>query len=239
MKRRITFAACLACLISSPLVTSSLAAASPGDDIVVLFNGKDLSGWDGRDDLWSVEDGAIVGRTSEENPIRSNTFLVWQEDKPSNFELVAEFKIEGGNSGIQYRSKVVDPDRFVVAGYQADIDFGNRFAGILYEEKGRGILAERGQRVTIGGDGEKEVEQFAAAEALGKGIHPGKWNEYRIVADGDHLTHYINGAKVSEVIDRQADRSSNAGVIALQLHQGPAMTVRFKNLTLRPVSADR
>lgn len=205
------------------------------DKKTVLFKGKDLSDWKGRDDLWSVEDGAIVGKTREDQPIKQNTFLIWTGGKPGNFELTAEFKIENGNSGIQYRSKVMDEDAFVVGGYQADIDFANKFAGILYEEKGRGILALRGQQVTIGEDGKKDTESFAESDALAKGIHPGEWNEFRVVADGNRLTHYINGAKVSEMIDEQTDKSSDSGVIALQLHRGPAMTVRFKNLVLHPV----
>ncbi len=81
--------------------------------------------------------------------------MIWQGDYPENFELTAQFKIEGGNSGIQYRSKVIDEEKFIVGGYQADIDFSNKFAGILYEEKGRGILAKRGETVTIDADGEK------------------------------------------------------------------------------------
>ena len=122
--------------------------------MTVLYGGGDLTGWAGREDLWSAENGEIVGRTSDENPIDGNTFLVWQGDLPGNFELTAQFKIEGGNSGIQYRSKVIDEEKFVVSGYQADIDFTNKFAGILYEEKGRGILAQRGETVTIDAEGE-------------------------------------------------------------------------------------
>lgn len=234
MKRLVAVASIVCCLSSVSVAQQSPAddKASPGD-ATALFNGRDLSGWAGREDLWSVEDGAIVGRTTQENPIQGNTFLVWQEGRPSDFELVAEFKIEGGNSGIQYRSKVVDEEKFVVSGYQADIDSTNKFAGIIYEEKGRGILTGRGVKTTIGPDGEMTTKRFAESEALAKGIHPGKWNSYRIVADGNHLTQYINGAKVSELIDQQSEKAAESGVIALQLHQGPAMTVRFKNLTLR------
>lgn len=219
------------------VAVNSLAVAQAPARSESLFNGKDLSGWEGRDDLWSVEDGAIVGRTSEEDPIAANTFLVWQGDVPKNFELVAEFKIESGNSGIQYRSKVIDEDEFVVSGYQADIDFGNRYAGILYEEKGRGILAERGESVTIQADGTKQTKRFAESDALAKGIHPGEWNEFRVVAEGNQLTHYINGAKVSEVVDEQTEQAADSGVIALQVHRGPAMVVRFKNISIQPITA--
>jgi hypothetical protein len=212
----------------------SAVAKEPVDPAVtVLYGGGDLTGWVGREDLWSAEDGEIVGRTSDDDPIDANTFLIWEGSKPADFELTAQFKIEGGNSGIQYRSKVLDDKKFIVGGYQADIDFGNRYAGILYEEQGRGILAERGESVTIGSDGEKTKTRFGDAKALGAGIHPGQWNDFRVVANGNKLQHFINGTMTIEVIDEQPEKSASDGVIALQIHRGPAMTVRFKNIKLR------
>jgi hypothetical protein len=204
-----------------------------GSKMTVLFDGTSLSRWQGRDDLWRLEDGQIVGRTSDENPIDANTFLIWQGDVPENFELTAQFKIENGNSGIQYRSRVLDADEFIVGGYQADIDFANRFAGILYEEKGRGILAKRGERVTIDAEGDKLRKSFGDPVTMGASIHPGKWNDFRVVAQGNRLQHFINGMKTAEVIDEQPEKAASDGVIALQLHRGPAMTVRFKNITVR------
>ena len=198
-----------------------------------MFNGQDLSEWMGRKDLWSVKENTIVGQTSDDDPIDANTFLIWKGDAPEDFELTAWFKIEGGNSGIQYRSKLIDQKEFIVGGYQADIDAPNKYAGILYEEKGRGILAKRGQHVTIDESGEKQTERFGDEASLGNGIHPGQWNEYRIVAKGNELEHYINGTKTASVVDDQKEKSSSDGVIALQLHRGPAMTIRFKNLSLK------
>ena len=210
-------------------------AEKPADtkNSVSLFNGKDLSEWEGREDLWSVESGEIVGRTSADDPIDANTFLIWKGGEPDNYELVLFFKIESGNSGIQYRSKVIDKEKFIVGGYQADVDFGNRYAGILYEERGRGILAERGENVTITEAGKKEKKKFADSKELGKGIHPNKWNEFRVVADGNHLQHFINGAKTVDITDQQSDKAAKKGVIALQLHKGPPMVVRYKNISMR------
>jgi hypothetical protein len=128
---------------------------------------------------------------------------------------------------------VVDEENYVVGGYQADIDFGNRYAGILYEEKGRGILAERGQKVTIASTGNKSVDKFADSAELGKAIRPGEWNDFRVVADGNHLQHFINDTKTMELIDQQTERAATSGVIALQLHAGPPMTVRFRNIQVR------
>ena len=218
------------------LATSTLLAEKPAEsDVTVLYDGGDLSAWEGRSDLWSAENGEIVGRTTAEKPIKGNTFLIWKGGTPDNFELTAQFKIESGNSGIQYRSRVVNEKDFVVSGYQADIDFGNNYAGILYEEKGRGILARRGQKVTIGADGAKEASQFGDEAGLASAIHPGEWHDFRVVADGIHLQHFINGTMTAEVIDHQEDKAAKDGVIALQIHQGPPMTVRFKNIKIREI----
>src|SRR5437660_812454 len=96
------------------LTPTSHAATEEG--FTPIFNGKDLTGWDGNPALWSVKDGAIVGQTSEANPIKNNTFLIWTNGQPGDFELRCSFKIEPlntsgfANSGIQYRSKVLDPN---------------------------------------------------------------------------------------------------------------------------------
>ncbi len=230
--RRILALACLPCLL---VACPSVSADEPADQspVIEMFNGQDLSGWRGRDDLWSVEDGVITGRTSAANPIKKNTFLIWSEGRPSDFELTCEFKIEGGNSGIQYRSKIKDEAAYVLGGYQADIDYSLKFAGINYEEKGRGILALRGQRVTLQPNGEKEIETFGDATEIGKVIKAGEWNRYRIVADGNRLQHFINDTLTSEVIDLDADKRSEQGVIGLQIHVGPPMTIQFKDLRLK------
>jgi hypothetical protein len=209
------------------------ARSLQGGEVKTLFDGKSLDGWRGREDLWSVADGAIVGRTTNEQPIKQNTFLILNEEVEGDFELTLQYKIEGGNSGIQYHSKVVNEEQFVVAGYQADIDATNNFAGILYEERGRGILALRGKNVVIDEAGKKTEETFADAAELAKGIHPGEWNDYRVLVRGHQLEHFINETQTMKLTDNQNDKSRDSGVIALQLHQGPAMKIQFKNITLR------
>jgi hypothetical protein len=220
-----------------------VAAASFGardDEFTDLFNGKDLTGWDGDSQFWSVEDGAITGRTSAEHPAPHNTFLIYKggaEGHPSavlrDFELRVKFKLTNHNSGVQYRSREL-PDH-VVAGYQADIvdDKENRFTGILYEERGRGILAERGQKVTIDENGEKKVEAMGDAEELGKAIKKGEWNEYLIIARGDHLVQKINGRIMVDLTDKQTGKAAREGVLAFQIHQGPPMVVQFKEVRLK------
>jgi hypothetical protein len=219
-----------ACMI---LVSSIATAQERSSEVISLFDAKSLDGWRGRSDLWSVEDAMIVGRTSAEQPISKNTFLIWDGDLPNDFELLATYQIESGNSGIQYRSRVLDEKEFVVGGYQADIEATNRFTGINYEEKGRGILAERGQRVTIAEDGTKKVEQFGDAAEIAKSFRTEGWNSYRIVAKGNRLQHYINEILTCEVIDGQTDKAATSGVVALQLHVGPPMVVRFRDITVR------
>lgn len=202
-----------------------------------IFNGQDLSGWKGNLELWSVEDGAITGRTTAEKPLKFNTFLIWEEGPVANFDLRLDYKIAGGNSGVQYRSKVIKEDDFIVGGYQADIDATMKFAGINYEEKGRGILTQRGQRTTIAADGTKTVEEFGKAEELGKKINSDGWNSYRVVARGNKLSHYINGELMSEVIDNEESKAATEGVLAFQIHQGPPMVIQFKNVRLKSIKA--
>jgi hypothetical protein len=201
-----------------------------------LFNGKDLEGWDGLPGVWSVEEGVIVGRTSADAQIEANTFLVLKEKVPSDFRLTLEYKIEGGNSGIQYRSRVVDPKKWIVGGYQADIDSGINHSGIMYEERGRGILTKRGQRVHVAADGSKNVEEIADAAELQKSIHGDDWNTYVIEAIGPRLKHTINDQLMSETEDLDPKKASKDGVIAVQVHTGPPMTVRFRNIRLEAIA---
>lgn len=219
-------------LVSIALGSCPFAAAADEPGFVSLFNGKDLSGWEG-DEHWSVQDGAITGKTTPETLLKYNTFLVWQGGRPADFELRLQYRIVGGNSGVQYRSKVIDQERYVVGGYQADIDSSPRFTGMNYDERGRRILAERGQRVSIDSEGNKQVEQFGDKEALQKIVRNEDWNHYRIIARGNRLQHYINVYLMSEVIDNQTEKAAASGVIALQAHQGPPMTVQFKDIRLK------
>src|SRR5581483_283291 len=149
MKNKIVVALALSAALLAQ--TAATFAAGPELGFKSIFNGKDLSGWDGSPDLWSVKDGAITGQTTKENPAKENTFLIWTNGTVGDFELRCSFKLTPGdsagfaNSGIQYRSKVVKPSYWVVAGYQADMEAGPTYTGTLYEEKGRGGLVGRGQ----------------------------------------------------------------------------------------------
>ena len=174
-----------------------------------LFNGKDLTGWVTPDDktLFSVEDGVIVGRTKGD--LKKNEFLV--TDKPyGDFILKAKIKFRGNNSGIQFRSSRAPNG--AVSGPQADVADG--YWGLLYEERGRGILDQYPKE---------------KAEAL---VKKGDWNEFEITAKGDHVIIKLNG---TTVIDRTDPKFDKSGIIALQLHAGPPMEVRFKDIEIKPI----
>jgi len=221
---------CLTAFIALTAVLAGIASAEDGYE--KIFDGKSLEGWKGNDKFWSVKDGAITGQTTAENPTQGNTFLIWQGGEIGDFELRLKFRIEGGNSGIQYRS--ADKGNHVVHGYQADIDAGLGFMGILYEEGGRGILAQRGKKVEITDKGEKKESGTTAPEKeILDSIKKGDWNEYVVIAKGNQLTQKINGHTTVEVTDNQTDKAKAAGILALQLHAGPPMTVQFKDIELK------
>ena len=213
------------------------AAAKEQKGTVSLFNGKDLAGWAGAPGLWTVEEGAITGTTTALNPIKNNTFLIYTNGVVDNFELRFKYRVFNGNSGIQYRSQVLDAEKAIVGGYQADIEAGKTYSGILYEERGRGILALRGQRTVITeAGGQTKVNVIGE---VGKGpdlqafIRQDDWNDYLIVANGNHLMHLINGKLMVDVVDDQASKAAKSGVLALQIHAGPPMKVQFKDLLLK------
>ncbi len=205
-------------------------AATPGKT-TALFDGKTLDGWDGDPRFWSVQDGAITGQTTADNPTEHNTFLIWRKGTPGDFQLDVDFRLVGGNSGIQYRSHEVA--KWVISGYQADFDASGRYVGILYEEKGRGILALRGQKVVIDPNGKRRVVGKTCDEKeVAKSVKKGAWNHYRIIAKGNHLIHQVNGYTTIDVTDNQKTKRALRGLIAFQVHRGPPMLVQFKNIQL-------
>ena len=227
-------------LIAASLLASChwLPAAEAGFE--TLFNGKNLEGWDGNPNLWSVKDGAITGQTTAENPAKGNTFLIWTNGTVGNFELRCSFKLVPGddknfaNSGVQYRSKVLDPTNWVVGGYQADMEAGPNYTGILYEERMRGILAARGEKVVWDKDCQKQVVgSLGASEELQAAIKSRDWNDYVIIADGNHLQQWINGKQTVDVVDECEARRAMNGILALQLHAGSPMMVQFKDIRIK------
>lgn len=211
-----------------------------------LFNGRDLAGWEGLPAFWSVSDGAITGRTTAETPLKANTFLLWKGGEVKDFELRCSFRLTAqneknfANSGIQYRSRIIDAAAFVLGGYQADLDFAGKYVGMLYEEKGRGILMLPGQTIRIDPlqEGKKKAPVAIMAttltpEALRAVYRAGDWNEMVIIGRGNRLQHFLNGKLTADVTDNDPAKCAAAGVLGLQLHVGLPMTVQFKNVRLK------
>ena len=223
-----------------PNVTVTAADDGAADDgYVSLFDGKTLKGWDGNPDFWSIRDGAITGQTTKENPTKGNTFLVYRGGDFKNFELKFEYKIVGGNSGVQYRSFEPDAEKqkWVVGGYQADLEAGNTFSGILYGERFRGMLANRGQKTELVRENGKFKSNVVgsvgdSAEIQSK-IKKEDWNVYSVLADGFHFAHKINGVTTAECTDLDEQQRRDSGIIALQLHAGPPMLVQFRNIRIK------
>jgi hypothetical protein len=220
------------CLIELTPLTRANDGGAQDDGFKAIFDGKTLKGWEGAEGYWSVADGAVTGQFTAENNLPSNTFLIWRGGKVGNFHLKLKFRMTDGNSGIQYRSQ--EHDDFVVGGYQADADFGKQWVGILYDERGRGILATRMESVTIKENGEKSVEKSDGDEKefLDK-YDPSQWNTYEIIADGNQLQHIVNGVTTVKVVDQQSEASESEGILAFQLHSGPPMKVQFKDILLK------
>lgn len=211
-----------------------MAAAQASDaEFRPIFNGKDLKGWEGEAKLWTVKDGMIRGETP--TPHKGNTFLIWRDGTLKDFELKVKFRIQNGNSGIQYRSK--DLGKFVASGYQAEVENKQGKVGFLYEEKGRKYLANVGEQVEIGEDGKPKVTGSLGnkqKDFVDKGYYKDKdWNEYRIVARGNHIEQWLNGFKTVDVTDNDPKGRSLEGILALQIHGGPPMVVEFKDILLK------
>ncbi|MGH9719270.1 MAG: 3-keto-disaccharide hydrolase [Bryobacteraceae bacterium] len=200
-----------------------------------IFDGKTLNGWDGDTNFWRAEGGAIAGETTAAKPLKQNTFLIWRGGAPKDFELKLEYRINSTNSGIQYRSVEVPGDvKWVLKGYQADIDAQNRYTGQLYEERGRGFLALRGQftrilepkkQTLIGSPGD--------GEALKAFIKNDDWNEFHVIARANNIIHVMNGHVMSMVVDDDAQNRAMEGLLGFQLHVGPPMKVEFRKIFLR------
>jgi hypothetical protein len=222
-------------LVGAFACATAVFAADFEEGFKPLFNGKDLKGWDGEPKIWSMKDGVVVGDTSNVT-LKTNTFLVWRDGTVDDFVLRFKYRIKNGNSGVQYRSKeMTNVGTWVVGGYQADFEAGKTYSGILYEERGkRGIMALRGEKVVWDENGKKNiVEKFAESDALQAKIKHEDWNDYEVTAQGFHFVHKINGNVTVDVTDNDEKNRVASGILALQVHVGPAMTVEFKDVMLK------
>ncbi|MDB4028522.1 DUF1080 domain-containing protein [Flavobacteriaceae bacterium] len=200
----------------------------------LLFNGKDLTGWDGKPGWWTVEDGALTSESTAEKVCHKANYLVWTGGEPADFELNLDFKLSPNanksNSGVQIRSeRRPDWDTF---GYQADMTATGHLTGFVYHHS-RGLIAARGEKVNITTAGKREVQKLGDSEQLNAAFQPGEWNHYRILCAGPKITLYINDVLVCEFTDNDPQQARAKGIIALQMHPGPPMKVQFKNIVLK------
>jgi hypothetical protein len=220
----------VAIALSTWLAGLAALAAEPETGFKSMFNGKDLAGWEGKPGWWRVEDGAITSESTKDKPCPTAHYLMWRGGKPADFDLRLEFRLIGGNSGIQFRSKEVP--EWDTSGYQADMEAGDQWTGCLFEHT-RGGISMRGQKVVIAKDGSKQTISIGDPAELLRKVKQGDWNTYRILARGAELTLEINGVVMCQAIDRQEGLAAKDGVIALQMHPGPPMKVQFRNLRIR------
>lgn len=199
-----------------------------------IFDGT-LKNWDGDTSFWRAENNTIVGEATAANPLKRNTFLIYRADKPKDFELKLEFRMNSTNSGVQYRSvEMPEVGQWVLKGYQADMDFVNTYTGMLYEERGRGIMALRGQMTrTETGKAPRVIGKLQDGDELRGYININGWNHFHVIARGNTLTHILNGHITAMMVDDDTANRSMEGLLGLQLHVGPPMKVEFRNIHLR------
>jgi hypothetical protein len=209
-----------------------------GTGFVPIFNGTSLDGWDGDLRYWRVEDHEIVGEVTPATLLKQNSFLIWRGGTPANFELKADFRITAqGNSGINYRSVEIPGTKWLMRGYQADIDGASKYTGQNYEERGRTFLAPRGT-ITYVATGQKPaiIASLGSADDLKAFIKPPEskeWNQYHLIVRGNLLIHILNGHVICEVIDDDAVNRKFSGLIGVQVHVGPPMKIEYRSILLK------
>jgi hypothetical protein len=204
---------------------------------VSIFDGKSLKGWNAEDmSFWSVEDGAITGKITAEHPTDRNHYLVYQGDVLKDFEIKMRHRIlskSDVNGGFQFRSQLIDwKITNDCRGYQMDNNTGTPWLVRLYDEHGRETLAWRGEKAVFAENGEKTVTPIEGAEGPAR-FSLGEWHEYDLTCHGTTITLKVNGRLVAEVVDNDPKQLDLSGILGLQLHSGPPMTVQFKDIRLK------
>jgi hypothetical protein len=200
-----------------------------------IFDGKSFGDWQGDPTYWRVEDGNIIGEVTAETLLKRNSFLIWRGGQPADFELKLEYKVsKSGNSGINYRSVEVEEVPYALKGYQFDIDGGGRWSGQNYEERGRKFLALRGQFSQIMNATEPQVYgTIGDKDTLLDFVNDEGWNDCHIIVRSNTMIHIINGQVMSVVIDNDEQNRKNKGLIGVQVHTGPPMTIAYRNIRLK------
>lgn len=214
-----------------------------------IFDGT-MKNWDGDPSIWKSEGNVLVGTTTAANPLKENTFVIWRGGQLADFELKLEYRMNSTNSGIQFRSVHLpqgtpaptrdNPDakiagKWVLKGYQADIDFANQYTGMIYEERGRGLVMHRGEAIQIGIDGvSRRIGSLEMnAEELKTLIKPGDWNTVHLIARGNTIMNIVNGHVTAFIVDDDPKGRAMKGLLGFQIHVGPPMKIEFRNVFLK------
>ena len=241
MARCLSFSFCLWFAAHALAADDSRTAPPEPEGMQTIFNGKDLSGWDGDPRLWSVKDGAIRGETTAENPAQGNTFLIWTGGRTKDFELRLSFRLSAtNNSGIQYRSRHITEgvrNKWVVRGYQHELrnEVGlPSVSGFIYDEGGkRGRMCLVGEKAVWGPGGKDVTDTLIDAAGFRELFKLDDWNDTVIIGRGNHIQHYLNNRLIVDFTDNEPQLALREGVLALQLHAGRPMWVEFKNIRVK------
>lgn len=243
---RILIATCLLCLASPSLTQAAdddQKAPPESSDLKPIFNGEDLTGWDGDPRLWSVRDGVIHGETTPDKKANRNTFLIWQDGRTKDFELRLSFRCTAtNNSGIQYRSRHITEGKpanaWILRGYQHEIRNEENFPNVpsfIYDEGGRrGRICLVGEKAVWTAEGKKVLDDDLISAAEFKELmQVDDWNDVVIIAKGNHIRHYLNGRLVLDFTDEHPEFAAFDGQLGLQLHAGRPMWAEFKDIRFR------
>lgn len=218
-----------------PNSSAAVGARPDAEGFVRVFDDRTLRQWSGDTKYWSVKDGALTGVT--DGSLKKNRFITWKHSTIRNFDLRVKVKVTaGGNSGIQYRgTSRPDLGLDIVTGYQCDVVANNpNYNGMLYEEKGRRILSHAGERVIIDIDG----QPWVVGKMPVKEFAPDQWHEYRVLVRGNRHQHWIDGHQTAGLIDFDEKGRSLEGVLAVQVHVGPAMKIQYKDFKIKHLPDD-
>ena len=231
----------VACAVT--LVAASTAAGEP--EFQLLFNGKDLSGWSPEPGLWRVKDGVIEGGHPDGGPVERSSFMPVHRDGQDtvfkDFHFKAEFYIEDSNSGVQYRSTRLHPQRWSVGGYQYEVS-GGFATGFLYHQSHSGPHVRVGYSMINDPDQGGLLVGYVADQRWlyqQKFRTPSEWGRCDIICRGNHIVHFANGYPTIEYIDRDEitpdrKRRNDDGIIALQIHSAKdKFRVRYRNLWIK------
>lgn len=221
--------------VPHPEASANVGAHLDADGFVKIFDGRSLKQWSGDSAYWFVEDGALTGFA--DGTLVQNRFITWTSSTVRNFDLRVKVKISAnGNSGIQYRgTSRPDLGLDVVTGYQCDVVEKNpNYNGMLYEEKGRRILAHTGEKVIIDPQGRGWVIDKMPVRQF----EPEEWHDYRVLVRGNHHQHWIDDHPTAELLDFDPKGRALEGVLAVQVHVGPEMEVRYKDIKIKHLPDD-